>query len=125
MATFRFVGEKVGENIWTYRTFVNDELLLDASTDREAAAFEIHTLASSNPGVPFVEKVAYDHFEFGATGQVCFADCNSDGFLNILDFVCFQSLFVVQNLSADCNGDGEWSILDFICFQEAFQQGCD
>ena len=26
---------------------------------------------------------------------------------------------------ADCNDDGELSILDFICFQLAFQAGCD
>jgi len=121
-ATFRFEGEKVGEDLWKYTSFVNNEIMIDGEPiDREAAAIEIHTLASSNPDVPFVEKVAYDHFEFGG----CLADCNGDGLLNILDFICFQELFEAQDPAADCNGDGLWNILDFVCFQEAFQEGCE
>ena len=54
----------------------------------------------------------------------CAPDCNGDGELNILDFVCFQGLFQKGDAAADCNGDGMLNILDFVCFQGLFQQGC-
>ena len=54
----------------------------------------------------------------------CAADCNGDGVLNILDFVCFQGLFVAGSLDADCNGDGQLNVLDFVCFQQVFVEGC-
>jgi len=52
------------------------------------------------------------------------ADCNEDGSLDILDFVCFQGLFAAGDPDADCNEDGMLNVLDFICFQAAFQDGC-
>jgi len=65
---------------------------------------------------------------YGAAGggpPECFADCNEDGELSILDFVCFQTEFSGGNLDkADCNDDGELSILDFVCFQTEFSAGC-
>jgi hypothetical protein len=64
-----------------------------------------------------------DNIEYGV-GSGCEADCNGDGTLNILDFVCFQGLFTSGNLEADCTGDGALNILDFVCFQSAFQAGC-
>jgi len=60
-----------------------------------------------------------------AQDQPCLADCNGDGVLNILDFICFQALFESGDVLADCNGDGLLNILDFICFQAAFEQGCN
>jgi len=54
----------------------------------------------------------------------CFADCNGDGLLNILDFICYQGLFETGSSDADCNGDSLLNILDFICFQAAFEAGC-
>ena len=56
--------------------------------------------------------------------ESCQADCNADGELNILDFVCFQQLFQSGDDSADVNGDGELNILDFVAFQQLFQAGC-
>jgi len=67
---------------------------------------------------------------FGVTGgywaasQGCIADCNDDGTLNILDFVCFQQLFQADDPAADCNGDGLLNIIDFVCFQTLFQEAC-
>jgi hypothetical protein len=63
-----------------------------------------------------------DNIEYGFTG--CAADCNVDGLLNILDFVCFQGLFTQGDPGADCNADGVLNILDFVCFQGLFQTGC-
>ena len=54
----------------------------------------------------------------------CAADCNRDGSLDILDFVCFQNLFTSGEPAADCNGDGSLNILDFVCFQGVFVAGC-
>jgi hypothetical protein len=54
----------------------------------------------------------------------CFADCDGDGELTILDFVCYQGLFQSGDPGADCDGNGELNILDFVCFQNEFQQGC-
>lgn len=54
----------------------------------------------------------------------CAPDCNNDGNLDILDFVCFQGLFQNADPAADCDGDGAFTILDFVCFQQAFQGGC-
>ena len=55
---------------------------------------------------------------------VCAADCNADGSLSILDFVCYQQLFVEGDPAADCNGDGSLDILDFVCYQQSFVDGC-
>jgi len=54
----------------------------------------------------------------------CFADCNNDGMLNVLDFVCYQGVFQAGGDDADCNNDGLLNVLDFICFQTEFQEGC-
>lgn len=55
----------------------------------------------------------------------CIADCDANGSLDILDFVCFQSLFLAGDPAADVNGDGQLNILDFVAFQEAFLAGCE
>jgi hypothetical protein len=60
----------------------------------------------------------------GMTGE-CRADCNGDGTLSILDFVCFQGLVQSGDGGADCNEDGVVNILDFVCFQDLFVAGCD
>ena len=57
-------------------------------------------------------------------GDDCPADCNGDGELSVLDFVCFQGEWQNQTAAGDCNGDGQYSILDFVCYQGQFQQGC-
>ena len=61
---------------------------------------------------------------FEAFVDGCDADCNGDGNLDILDFVCFQALFQTMAPDADCNGDGNLDILDFVCFQASFLAGC-
>jgi hypothetical protein len=54
----------------------------------------------------------------------CDADCNGDGSLNILDFVCFQGEWQGQTAQGDCDGNGQYNILDFVCFQAIYQDGC-
>jgi len=60
----------------------------------------------------------------GEPGEECIADCNDDGALNVLDFTCFQGLFIAGEPGGDCNDDGEFNVLDFTCFQAEFLAGC-
>ena len=71
------------------------------------------------------DQLEYIEQNFPPPPRVCTADCNADGQLNILDFVCFQNLFSTGDAGADCNADGQLDILDFVCFQEQFEAGCD
>jgi hypothetical protein len=57
-------------------------------------------------------------------GVVCPADCDGNGSLNILDFVCFQSQWQQQTPAGDCDDNGAWNILDFVCYQGLFTAGC-
>lgn len=57
--------------------------------------------------------------------EACYADCDQDGELTILDFVCYQNAFTAADPGADCDADGQLTILDFVCFQNAFTTGCD
>jgi hypothetical protein len=56
--------------------------------------------------------------------QDCYADCDLNGSLNIDDFICFQTLFVIGDPFADCDASGTLNIDDFICFQTLFVLGC-
>ncbi len=58
------------------------------------------------------------------TLKVCYADCNGDTLLNLADFGCFQTKFVLGSIYADCNGDGLLNLADFGCFQTKFAVGC-
>ena len=56
--------------------------------------------------------------------QACAADCNQDGDLDVLDFVCFQTEWASQTTAGDCDANGVYNVLDFVCFQQLFQAGC-
>ena len=66
----------------------------------------------------------YPGVVFYSEGGGCDADCNGDGELNILDFVCFQSEWQAQTPAGDCDGNGLYNVLDFVCYQGVFQAGC-
>ena len=72
----------------------------------------------------FVGGIEVDHIQYAGGEPVCEADCNGDGNLNILDFVCFQSEWQAQSPAGDCDANGQYNILDFVCFQGLFQDGC-
>lgn len=64
---------------------------------------------------------------FDFTFQVvtpCYADCDQSGSLDIDDFVCFQTLYALQNSIADCDASGTLDIDDFVCFQTLYALGC-
>jgi len=63
-------------------------------------------------------------------GASCFANCDQSTtipFLNVNDFVCFQSQFAAGNTAANCDGSTTIPVLnvnDFVCFQARFAAGC-
>ena len=67
---------------------------------------------------------------FGQGGPSCYANCDGSTtvpFLNVNDFVCFQTAFVAGNPYANCDASSTPPVLnvnDFICFQSAFAAGC-
>ncbi len=61
---------------------------------------------------------------YGCPSTSCYADCDASGQLNIDDFICFQTNFVLGEMSADCDASGQLNIDDFICFQTLFVLGC-
>ena len=72
-----------------------------------------------------VDLVAMDDFIFGEPVNVCAADCDANGELNILDFVCYKGEFDAGSACADVNADGALNIYDFIAFQTSFVAGCE
>ncbi len=55
---------------------------------------------------------------------MCFADADGNGYLNIDDFVAFQTSFIQDDAGADCDLSGDLTINDFVCFQAKFAVGC-
>jgi uncharacterized membrane protein len=54
----------------------------------------------------------------------CAADINADFVADRNDLVMFYELANAGDIKADCNLDGIVNIVDFICFYQAFQAGC-
>ena len=63
-------------------------------------------------------------------GGGCYANCDHSTtvpFLNVGDFICFQSRFAAGDTYANCDHSTTPPVLnvgDFICFQAAFAAGC-
>lgn len=87
---------------------------------------EVTTITLQSTTQPAGWGAAVDNVIVGrADGKkVCVPDCDGNGNLNILDFVCFQGLFSSGDPKADVNGDCVLNILDFVAFQGAFVAGC-
>ena len=95
-----------------------------AATERGNYMAVYHLYFGDEEGNP---TPGYDPAEVTLTWTAdmdCPADCNQDGTLDILDFVCYQQAFQTEAPLADCDFSGTWSILDFVCFQQAFVAGC-
>ena len=61
---------------------------------------------------------------YGGGDGGCIADCDGNGEVNTLDFLCFLNLFSAGDPGADCDGNGVINTLDFLCFLNAFSAGC-
>jgi hypothetical protein len=74
----------------------------------------------SDDAAAFFASIVGDQIAIGAQP----ADCDGNGALNVLDFVCFQNAWQAQQPEGDCDGDGEFDVLDFVCFQNRFNAPC-
>lgn len=70
------------------------------------------------PALPVTLTIAWDH------APTCYGECNCDGLMNVADFGCYQTRWVLGDLWADCNGDGVLTISDFGCFQTCMVSCC-
>ncbi|MEZ6173827.1 MAG: hypothetical protein R3B58_12700 [Phycisphaerales bacterium] len=61
---------------------------------------------------------------FATLPAFCYADCNGDDELNVLDYFCFAEQFSQRTVYANCDNDGRMNIFDFICFGNKFAEGC-
>jgi glucose/arabinose dehydrogenase len=56
--------------------------------------------------------------------DLCYADCDENGRLDVFDFLCFQNAFLAAEPYADCDENGVLDSFDFLCFQNEFLAGC-
>jgi hypothetical protein len=93
----------------------------------QGAASAFSTIATTVPntalrGIAFAPAAVSE--------PVCYANCDgstSVPFLNVNDFVCFQTRFAAGDSYANCDGSTTPPVLnvnDFICFQGSFAAGC-
>ena len=54
----------------------------------------------------------------------CPADCNADGRLNVLDFICFLNAYAAFDPFANAQPDGVFDLSDFMAFMNRFAAGC-
>ena len=57
--------------------------------------------------------------------QLCPQPSMSTVHRNSLGSVAFQLHWQAQDPAADCDANGEFDVLDFVCFQQLFVEGCD
>ena len=70
---------------------------------------------------------ATDHatvLRFDVFVDLCRADMDGNGVLNVFDFLAFQTAFGDQDPAADFTGDGSFNVFDFLAFQTEFNEGC-
>ena len=111
--------------------FYNDEKFVTAKSWVDGVSgggvpiIDAIDLYGDEPGIGGTTGIYLDDLSIQPAGDACIADCDGNGVLNILDFVCYQGLFQSGDPAADCDANGVLNILDFVCFQGAFQAGCD
>ncbi len=57
----------------------------------------------------------------------CYPNCdrsNTPPYLNVNDYICFQTKFALGDPYADCDANGIRNVNDYICFQTKFALGC-
>lgn len=92
---------------WTVPDSVSDQVYVRVRMDNSGTDYEDISNAA-----------------FSIVPGACIADCNEDGIVNTLDFLCFLNLYNIGDPLADCNADGTINTLDFLCFLNAFNNGC-
>ena len=106
----------------------NTALPIGIITDLDGNPRFVDDPNTPNTGVPgngFNEIVDMGAYEL--QGEVCYADCDQSGALDVFDFLCFQNSFVAgEPYACDCDitPTPVCNIFDFLCFQTAFVGGC-
>jgi hypothetical protein len=103
--------------------FVEDKSWIDGVTGGGQPRVQAIDLYANEPPIGS-SGMYFDDVSLQPAGGGCFPDCDENGALNILDFVCYQGKFQAGDPGADCDGNGMLNILDFVCFQGEFQAGC-
>src|SRR6185369_5434782 len=102
---------------WTHYSF--DVVATQASTEIAFSSYD-------GPSYIHVDDVLVTD----SSTTTCYANCDGStgaNFLNVNDFVCFQSAFAAGSSIANCDHSTEanpLNINDFVCFQSAFAAGC-
>ncbi len=95
-------GQLIGTGVW------------DAYSGSGILELEAIDLYAPHNGTVF-----YDDFVLAPAGDPCldgYANCNGDGAVNTVDFLCFLQLYSAGNMAADCNNSGNINTQDFLCF---------
>ncbi len=79
-------------------------------------------LDGANPGVVISGLGSVN--DLGLVDDACYPDCDTNGALNINDYICFQTRFALGDPYADCDGNGVRDVNDYICYQTRFALGC-
>jgi hypothetical protein len=114
---------------WTQYTLVLSGLPAGGVSGRFAFRYYVENggLGGINSNVIGVDDLEYIS---AGSGPTCYANCDgstSVPFLNVNDFICFQSKFAAGDSYANCDGSTAAPVLnvnDFICFQSRFAAGC-
>jgi hypothetical protein len=96
------------------------------------AAGGAHRIQCLDLFVDEADGVLYDDVSVQASGvpTTCYPNCDGSTtvpFLNVNDFICFQTAFAAGQSYANCDHSTTPPVLnvnDFICFQTAFAAGC-
>ena len=60
----------------------------------------------------------------GCRVPTCAADCNADGRLDVLAFMCFLNDYAAFDPYANTQADGFFNVQDFVAFMDRFAAGC-
>jgi hypothetical protein len=118
------IGATTGQAIWNDTPF-NVERAPDGPAAAEALGGFDHAASGSGTYSIFLQGTCFVPSTSG-----CYANCDHSTtvpFLNVNDFICFQSAFAAGASYANCDNSTTPPVLnvnDFICFQAAFAAGC-
>jgi len=112
------------------------ETLIEIFGLNEVSGWNLYSVRQISPEGRFMTGIGYNPQGVPETWWAeirpfCYADCDrastpkgGEAVLNVDDFICYVTHFVMDDLYANCNNDAELDIDDFICFQTAFSLGC-
>jgi hypothetical protein len=102
-------------------TYYGGQLLSWGEIDYDPGLTGIEYIQVQNLDLYGPQAVAayHDDLSFNQGGDPCldgYANCNGDGAVNTVDFLCYLQLYSAGNIAADCNGDNNVNTQDFLCF---------